>query len=34
MYTLLTAAETKEEIVEAAQGTVEEVGQLTEYLQG
>lgn len=34
MYTLLTASEASEEIVEAAQTTVKEVGKLTEYLQG
>ena len=33
MYTLLTASETSEEIVEAAQETVQEVNKLTEYLQ-
>lgn len=33
MYTLLTAAETTEEIVEVAQGTVEEVGKLAKYLE-
>lgn len=34
MYTLLTTAEATEEIVEAAQGTVEEVGKLAKYLEG
>lgn len=34
MFTLLTTAEATEEIVEAAQGTVEEVGKLTTYLEG
>ena len=34
MYTLLTATEASEEIVEAAQNTVEEVNKLTNYLQG
>lgn len=34
MYTLLTASETTEEIVEAAQGTVEEVSKLARYLEG
>lgn len=34
MYTLLTASETSEEIVEAAQSTVKEVGKLTQYLEG
>ena len=33
MYTLLTATEATEEIVEAAQTTVKEVSKLTEYLQ-
>lgn len=33
MYTLLAASETSEEIVEAAQETVQEVNKLTEYLQ-
>lgn len=34
MYTLLTAAEATGEIVEAAQGTVEEVSRLAKYLEG
>jgi len=34
MYTLLAATEATEEIIEAAQGTVEEVGKLTQYLEG
>jgi len=34
MYTLLTATEATGEIVEAAQGTVEEVNRLAKYLEG
>lgn len=34
MYTLLTASETSEEIVEAAQNTVKEMNKVTEYFQG
>ena len=34
MYTLLTTAEATGEIVEAAQGTVEEVSRLAKYLEG
>jgi len=34
MYTLLTEAEATGEIVEAAQGTVEEVSRLAKYLEG